>query len=258
MTRKVTDAVDQVPLPGLVPVTGPVVCAALDRSGARNPLLGMAVDAAAGRPAADWGRPAVDGPARELVDAVGTWLGGAPPRVAASMVVLGYAARLVGPAVAVLLRNGVLLDLRPGNVRFGYDPRGGFRLTTVQPAGWQGRPDALVPGWAATVLDGHLAAVVAAVRSTVPVAAGLLWGNVASGVAGALAALVRDGTVPVAEAYARGGELLACGPLRDAGELSMAGGGLRFVRRSCCLYYRLDGGGLCADCALQPAARVRS
>jgi hypothetical protein len=51
----------------------------------------------------------------------------------------------------------MLLDLRPSNVRFGYDPARGFN-----------RP------------------MIGAVRSVVPVAVGLLWGNVASGLAGAL------------------------------------------------------------------------
>ncbi|MGH3410268.1 MAG: (2Fe-2S)-binding protein [Streptosporangiaceae bacterium] len=30
----------------------------------------------------------------------------------------------------------------------------------------------------------------------------------------------------------------------------MTGEGLGFRRHSCCLYYRLPGGGLCGDCAL--------
>jgi len=100
------------------------------------------------------------------------------------------------------------------------------------------------------VLDEHLAGVVDAVRAAAPVAAALLWGNVASGLAGALAALVREGAVPVDRGYAEGRDLLAQGPLRGAGSLSVHEGQLRYARRSCCLFYRLDGGGLCGDCAL--------
>ncbi|MGI5249917.1 (2Fe-2S)-binding protein [Actinacidiphila glaucinigra] len=43
------------------------------------------------------------------------------------------------------------------------------------------------------------------------------------------------------------------GPLlRDAGGLRLTGPGApAYVRRSCCLYYRVPGGGLCGDCALR-------
>jgi ferric iron reductase protein FhuF len=46
-------------------------------------------------------------------------------------------------------------------------------------------------------------------------------------------------------------ELLARPPLAGAWTVGAQG----FVRRSCCLYYRVPpGGGLCGDCALRPAA----
>jgi FhuF-like iron-sulfur protein len=42
--------------------------------------------------------------------------------------------------------------------------------------------------------------------------------------------------------------------LRDTGQFAgadrFAGAGLSFRRRSCCLYYRVPGGGLCGDCTL--------
>ena len=74
--------------------------------------------------------------------------------------------------------------------------------------------------------------------------------DVASGLAGALRALVQSGTVPLADCRATGLELLDHGPLRDSGILTVHSGQLAFVRRSCCLYYRIEGGGLCGDCAL--------
>ncbi|MGW5694872.1 (2Fe-2S)-binding protein, partial [Streptomyces asiaticus] len=40
-------------------------------------------------------------------------------------------------------------------------------------------------------------------------------------------------------------------PLRDAGTLGTAPLGYR--RRTCCLYYRVPGGGLCGDCVLREA-----
>jgi ferric iron reductase protein FhuF len=234
--------------------------AALRRAGRTNALLGMDVDDDTGLPAdllcaaADSTAAAVGGGAQGrvagLVDAVGAWLGTAERRVAASMVVLGYSARLVGPSVAVLLGEGILLDLRPSRVRFSYVAARGFRLTLQQPAGWRGTPAALYQRWCQDVLDDHLGSLVAAVRAVVPVAAGLLWGNVASGLTGALRTLAVSGSVPLARCHDAGLSMLECGPLRDAGRLWVDSAQLRFVRRSCCLFYRLDGGGMCGDCPL--------
>ena len=44
-------------------------------------------------------------------------------------------------------------------------------------------------------------------------------------------------------------------PLSDTGTLGPDGEGFR--RRSCCLYYRVPGGGLCGDCVLGPLAARR-
>jgi ferric iron reductase protein FhuF len=170
-------------------------------------------------------------------------------------VVLGYAARLVGPAVALLVRDGILVDVRPERVTFGYAPDRGFRIALPEPAGWTGPPETLRRAWGGVVVEAHLRPVVDAVRAEVPVAAGLLWGNVASGLVGALASLVRDRAAPAGPARAVGEDLLSRGPLRDSGELSVHDGQLRFVRRSCCLFYRLPGGGMCGDCPLPKGQR---
>ncbi|GII25006.1 (2Fe-2S)-binding protein [Planosporangium mesophilum] len=257
-------------MPALRPVAGAEVVAAVRRAAGGNPLLGIGLDREAGVTAgvpadrlcgtSDDGRP--DGTATALVadltDRVAARLGGCERRVAASLVILGYSARLVGPAVSVLLREDLLLDLRPENVRFGYDPGRGFGMDLVRPAAWRGDRTALREGWHRTVVDDHLRPVVEAVRSVTPVAAGLLWGNVASGLAGALRATAARATATRAGAtddgaaryHAEGLALLDYGPLRCSGYLSVRSGRLSFVRRSCCLYYRLDGGGMCGDCAL--------
>lgn len=211
--------------------------AALDRSGALNPLLGMG---------SGDGTPADRFEAGPLVDAVerwlagpaqvpareGAWLGTRERRVAASMVVLGYAARLVGPTVALLVRDAILLDVTPSRVRYAYHPDTGFRLTLPAPAGRQATP----ADWGPAVVDGHLAGVVDAVRKDTKVASALLWGNVASGVAATLRVLGADEPA-----------LLAYGPLSNSGHYRPDG---TFERTTCCLYYRLDGGGKCADCPL--------
>ena len=222
------------------PVDAAEVVAAVERAGRDNPLLGI------GTGGDDRPQPTVG----ELVDAVGAWLRTPERRVAASLVVLGYSARLLGPTLAVMLRDGILLDVRPGQVRYSYAPERGFSLALAAPAGWRGSPATLHRAWCRDVVDAHLAGLVEAVRAVVPVAPGLLWGNVASGLAGALRALVQSGTVPLADCRATGLELLDHGPLRDSGMLTVHSGQLAFVRRSCCLYYRIEGGGLCGDCAL--------
>jgi ferric iron reductase protein FhuF len=223
------------------------VAEAARRAGTHNPLLGFAADPPDAQPASDWqtGKPAA-----ALIDAVGGWLGATERRVAASLVVLGYAARLVGPAVALLVRDEILVDVRPERMTFGYAPDRGFQLAMPEPAGWTGPPASIRRAWGDVVVEAHLRPVVDAVRAEVPVAAGLLWGNVASGLAGALAALVRDRTAPAGNCHAVGRDLLDAGPLRGSGELSVHDGQLRFVRRSCCLFYRLEGGGMCGDCPL--------
>jgi ferric iron reductase protein FhuF len=246
---------------GLIPVTRAEVVAAIDRSAAGNPLLGIGAGTHVGLPAAGLASPSGSGgdAARQLVDAVGAWLdaagawpGAAEPRVVASLVVLGYAARLVGPTIAVLLRDGILLDAGPNRVRYSYAAGTGFRLTLPEPAGWQGPVDAVRAEWCRQIVDGHLSALVTAVREVTPVAAGLLWGNVAAGAAGALGALAATGAVSAGRCYDEGRRLLDHGPLRDAGHLSLHDDRLRYRRRSCCLYYRLAGGGTCADCCLRP------
>jgi len=222
------------------------IAQALDRAGRDNPMLGIATGPA-GHSAS---RPARQLTAGPLVEAVQAWLGTDERRVAASMVVLGYAARLLGPGLALLLRDGLLLDLRPERVRYSYQPDRGFRLSVAAPAGWHGTPPALRHRWCHDVVDAHLAPVIDAVRHEVPVATGLLWGNVASGLAGALRALAGPGGVPPQECLTTGQALLAHGPLRHSGDLTIHSGQLRFRRRSCCLFYRLDGGGTCGDCPL--------
>jgi ferric iron reductase protein FhuF len=228
----------------LEPVPGERVAAALTRAGGINELLTFAP------PGADTPWPAAQfaAAAAGLVDGIGRWLGIHERRVAASLVVLGYAARLAGPTVAVLLRDGVLVDARPGAVRFGFAPGRGFRLALVSPAGLGGRHELLVERWRRDTVDGHLAAVITAVRAEVPVSAALLWGNVASGVLGALATLVRARASAPERCLAFARDALAGGPLAGTGSARLDGARLTFRRRSCCLYYRLPGGGYCGDC----------
>jgi hypothetical protein len=175
--------------------------------------------------------------------------GGAEARVAASIAQLGYAARLWSPVVGAALLGGVVPDL--DGLRISLRPAS---LGIGQPSGWHADD---ITGLAElsyrTVVVGHLEPLARALSGRV--AAGLLWGNAASALAGALGVLAsaRPGLREPASALAAA--LLASGRLAGTGDLGVTGSGLGFRRRSCCLYYRLPGGGLCGDCCLPAAPR---
>jgi ferric iron reductase protein FhuF len=240
------------PRPGLVAVPGADVAAAVERVGADNPLLGIGTEPGLPAERLCTTTERRNGAAGDLVDAVAAWSGHPERRVAASLVVLGYAARLVGATLAVLLREDVLLDARPTQVHYAYAPQRGFRLTLPRPAGWHAPPDALRQAWCTTVLDMHLQPLIHAVRTDTPVAAALLWGNVASGITGALHALADHNAVPLDRCHGIGLAILDHGPLHGSGQLTTHDQRLHFRRRTCCLYYRLDGAGTCGDCPLPP------
>ncbi|MFC5053008.1 (2Fe-2S)-binding protein [Saccharothrix xinjiangensis] len=192
-----------------------------------------------GRPDEGWhdGSALLDGPALPAtVDRIAARYRTAEPRVAASLFFLSYTARLLSPVVAALAVGGAAPDVRPANLWWRYD-EDGLRVRLKEPVGGVGVAESLAP-------------VVAAVRSVVPVAPGLLWGNAASSAAGALRVVARGGAASAEECVRLGEELFAEPPLRGAGEFVPFPGEVAFRRRNCCLYYRLDGGGKCGDCAL--------
>ncbi|MCE6998926.1 (2Fe-2S)-binding protein [Saccharothrix sp. S26] len=153
-------------------------------------------------------------------------------RVAASLFFLGYTARLLSPVVAARAVGGAVPDIRPANVWWRYRPDG-LQVRLKDPVTGGGIGEALEP-------------VVEAVRAVAPVARGLLWGNAGSSAAGALRTISRSGI----DCAALADELFADPPLEDTGEFIPFPGEVVFRRRSCCLYYRLDGGGTCGDCPL--------
>ncbi|MFD7657085.1 (2Fe-2S)-binding protein [Actinosynnema sp. NPDC059797] len=192
-----------------------------------------------GRPDEGWhdGSALLDGPALPAtVDRIAARYRTAERRVAASLFFLSYTARLLSPVVAALAVGGTAPDVRPANLWWRYDADG-LRVRVKEPVGGVGIAESLAP-------------VVAALRSAAPVAPGLLWGNAASSVAGALRAVALGGAAGAEECVRLGEELFAEPPLRGAGEFIPFPGEVAFRRRSCCLYYRLDGGGKCGDCAL--------
>jgi hypothetical protein len=165
------------------------------------------------------------------------------PRIGASLVHLGHAARLRSPVLACALSDGVLPDLT--DLQRADD---GAQLRLPEPIGERvdstarGLPDMLyrvvVQHQMEPLEDGLPAKL----------APGLLSGNIASALVGASRALLsvrpdlRHSVVTVTNS------LLGIGRL--AGSAVITDDDLGFRRRSCCLFYRVPDGSKCGDCPL--------
>ncbi|MGW6914607.1 (2Fe-2S)-binding protein [Kitasatospora sp. NPDC054939] len=204
-----------------------------------------------------------DGLLAGRVREVGRQLGTAEPRVAASILHLGLAARFwsVGLGAAVLL--GTVPDLHPDRAQvrvpergpvdlwLPYAPRAAAAAPGADPDPGPGPAPDLADALHRTVLLGQLAPLAAAVRSAAPVSAGLLRGNAASALVGAVKVLRSGLPDPAAgrTAEALAVRLLAREPLAGTHTLP-------FRRTSCCLYYRVGpGAGICGDCCFDRPPR---
>ena len=200
---------------------------------ALGPFFTLAVGPG-GRPVLDLYRNA-GGALDALVERHAERLGTAERRVAASILFQEFAARLWSPVLGSVAFDLPAPDLSAARLRWRDDP---FRLGVAGPAAAATEPVALV--------DEHLRPMVAAVVDRTGVAADLLWGNAASALVGTLTVIrLNGGRVDIATART----LLDTEPLRGTGTLVRADPPV-FRRRSCCLYYRVPGGGLCGDCCL--------
>lgn len=167
------------------------------------------------------------------------------PRVAASVAHQGLAARLWSVALGCAALYGRVPDLDARELHWDADGSApdDLWLTSVRPLPGD------APAVADVVLHGHLEPLSAALRVHHRLAPGLLRGNAASALAGAARELDRwarrHGRADLA-ARARdlAAELLTHPLLAGSGTLT----GTAFRRRSCCLYYRVPGGGVCGDC----------
>lgn len=188
----------------------------------------------------------------DRITAVTHRLDAAERRVAASILFQGLAARLWSPALGAAVAHDLLLDLDPGRLYWRPADTGPMPLRAPSPTGWStGDPERVRTFLYETVVDGLLEPLAAAVRRTTRIAPGLLWGNAASALAGTVRAIARERPGLTAPAAALVRDLLARGVLKGTGELHEPFPGRHFfVRRSCCLYYRLPDAGKCGDCAL--------
>jgi FhuF 2Fe-2S C-terminal domain len=186
----------------------------------------------------------------DQIAAVRARLGTGEARVAASLLFQGIAGRLWSPVLAAAAGHGALPDLEPARTYWRAASPGPVLLGAPGAGGRSADPAAVRE----VVVERHLRPLVAAVIAVAPVAQGLLWGNAASALTGALAVLTTARPASAAPARRLVEELLDAPPLRG----TLTAGPRGFRRRSCCLYYRVPGGGLCGDCALVTAPSPRS
>jgi hypothetical protein len=191
-------------------------------------------------------------PLTARIDTVAARLRAPERRVAASIAHLGLAARLWSIALGPAVLHGVLLDLAPDRL---YWDGGRTSPDDLLLAPAEKSREATAERLVEAVLDGHLAPLAEAVRRDTPVSYGLLLGNAGSALAGAVRELhgwARKLNRPEVgkRALALGAELFAHPDLAGTGALLP---GPAFRRRSCCLYYRCPGGGLCGDCVFERA-----
>ena len=192
-----------------------------------------------------------------LLASVRAELGGCEPRVAASLFFQGYASRLLSPPLACLAQNGCIPGMTADSLRWRHPEDQMIELGLTAAGGWAGSERRLIEQLVAASFEEHLQPLANALRRRVRIAAGLLTGNAASALVSGLALLAgRLG----ADWRSLAAHALAQPPLRGGGSWAGSPGrgspGHRsgrepvFVRRSCCLYFRVAGGGLCADCPL--------
>jgi hypothetical protein len=163
-----------------------------------------------------------------------TALGEVPVRVAASIDFLGVAARILSPAVRSAVVDAKVPLLDPEAIWWRPAQPGPMRLA-MDVASWRRTSAAALH---ADVVQPVMVALVEAYRTAFALSPKVLWGNVASALNGAAAALAAgDGLVR---------DVLALGELAGTARLPPP----HFVRSSCCLYYRVPGGGICDDCVL--------
>jgi hypothetical protein len=192
-------------------------------------------------------------------------------RVAASVAQLGVAARLLSPALGAAAL-GAALHIDVGQARWVPALGGPFRLslpasrssdTSSPPEGGLAVPPCSPPegglavppcsppegGLAHELLAGPVSELVGEVAA-MSVSSLILWGNVASAINGAAAAIARSRP----DLAGRAGAVATAALEFPALAAAFSGRpGTSFRRRSCCLIYRLGpAAGYCGDCVLGP------
>jgi hypothetical protein len=168
-------------------------------------------------------------------------------RACASTHFLGLASRLVAPALGAACLGGQVPRLAPGDVHWLRVEGGPVPLAVSSIGG----AAVISPGEAAGALHEGIVGpllepLATAFAETFSLSRQVLWGNVASALAGAATMLARSGAELLLDPVATAMACTVRGALAEMGDWTEHG----FVRRNCCLFYKIPGGGLCGDCVL--------
>jgi ferric iron reductase protein FhuF len=191
-----------------------------------------------------------------LVDAFGLAPAEVPTRVVASVYFMGVASRLLSPPLGAAVAGGALPLVTRANLWWRPVASGPMPMAYGVVAA---RADLPVPSVASELVEGPLAETVTPLldvfRTTFRLSSKVLWGNVASALAGAAGVLADTMPRHAARVGAVLEHAMTLPPLAGAGSVARpaASSERRFlVRANCCLYYRIPGGGTCGDCVLTP------
>jgi ferric iron reductase protein FhuF len=190
----------------------------------------------------------------QRVDQVAGQLGGAPRRIAASLLSLSVSARVTALVLGAGTLHGVVPRLHD---RLRWRPWSGgpmpLWIERPEPAGRPADDPAALADLAARELDATLHPLLDAIGAQASVSSQVVLGNVASSLGGALRILLTQRPDSSSGALALAVGILGQPPLAGLGEIVDEPShptGVGFARRTCCLFYRVPGGGTCGDCVL--------
>lgn len=193
-----------------------------------------------------------------LIRMTGLGPGDIAERPVASITFLGYASRLLSPLLAAAAIGDALPI--PSSDRMWWRPVDGGPLPiaadglTAADCARSAAADVaeVLTGTAIRALAGPLLDVFCRGFSLPPE---LMWGNVASSLGGAAGMIADQSPRHAARAAEVVTAALRLAPLAGTATLERPDPGRDrwfLVRRNCCLYYRIPGGGTCGDCVLTP------
>ncbi|GID64670.1 hypothetical protein Acy02nite_25510 [Actinoplanes cyaneus] len=179
-------------------------------------------------------------------------------RAVASITFLGIASRLISPLLGAAAAGDALPI--PDVDRLWWQPVPGgpmpiaYRDLAAMPCA--GEPARAIAGeLTASGTIGLVQPLLEAFRSRFALSPQVLWGNLASALGGAAGMIADQQPAHAARAASIVEEALRRPPLRFTADLVQPDLGCDrwfLVRRNCCLYYRIPGGGTCGDCVLTP------
>lgn len=170
--------------------------------------------------------------------------------VAMSLFVQGYAFRIASTAIGAWVMGDAVLDVSPAHTAIAM---GRHRPNAVALDEARLVPvDDSLRGLHDTLIDGHLAPLVACAHDACRVGEALLWGNVAAGCASSFGAFANELVLRRVEIRDMAESFFASArpEVANAGRLVRLGDRWAWERKSCCLWYLTESAFKCEDCSL--------